>query len=54
VQALYSPQGNALGLMNIIFLDGRSASERLFEEGVEEAAHDQMLEATCKDLLQDE
>ncbi len=34
--------------------DGRSASERLFEEGVEEAAHDQMLEATCKDLLQDE
>jgi hypothetical protein len=34
--------------------DGRSAEERLFEEGVEEAVHDLMLEATSKKTLPEE
>lgn len=35
-------------------VEGRSVAERLFEEGVDEAGHDQMLEATTKSSLQDE
>ena len=31
--------------------DGRSIGERLFEEGVEEAGHDQMVQAAENDLL---
>jgi len=34
--------------------DGRSASERLFEEGVEEAGHDQMLQAAINSPLDDQ
>ncbi len=34
--------------------EGRSAEERLFEEGVKEAGHDQMLEATSKKTQPDE
>lgn len=34
--------------------EGRSAEERLFEDGVEEAGHDQMLEATSKKAQPDE
>lgn len=34
--------------------DGRSAAERLFEEGVDEAGHDQMLAATMKGPVEDE
>lgn len=35
-------------------VDGRSVDERLFDEGVDEAEHDQMLEASSKRPLQDE
>jgi hypothetical protein len=34
--------------------EGRSAAERLVEEDVDEAGHDQMLEATTRDPEQDE
>jgi len=34
--------------------DGRSIGERLFEEGVEEAGHDQMVAAADKNLLADD
>ncbi len=34
--------------------DGRSIGERLFEEGVEEAGHDQMVKATEESLLADD
>jgi hypothetical protein len=34
--------------------DGRSAAERLVEEGVDEAGHDQMLAATMRVPVEDE
>jgi hypothetical protein len=34
--------------------DGRSVGERLFQEGVDEAGHDQMLQAAEKNLLADD
>lgn len=34
--------------------DGRGVEERLVEEGVEEAEHDQMFEATSEEQLRDE